>query len=142
MYSQDQTPLTINSKAKSNAQTGAIFSAAFHYTEEPSLRKATAIDQSNAHHYGTANVSTSRRRAQSTGMNGQPSTAAPAGMYVRALYDYEAGDDRTSLSFRQGDTIQVITQLASGWWDGIINGVRGWYVFRIQRTFSTWLQSH
>lgn len=59
-------------------------------------------------------------------MNGQPSTAAPAGMYVRALYDYEA-DDRTSLSFRQGDTIQVITQLASGWWDGIINGVRGWF---------------
>lgn len=47
-------------------------------------------------------------------------------MYVRALYDYDA-DDHTSLSFRQGDTIQVITQLASGWWDGIINGVRGWF---------------
>lgn len=47
-------------------------------------------------------------------------------MYVRALYDYEA-DDRTSLSFRQGDIIQVITQLESGWWDGFINGVRGWF---------------
>lgn len=47
-------------------------------------------------------------------------------MYVRALYDYDA-DDRTSLSFRQGDIIQVITQLESGWWDGIINGVRGWF---------------
>ena len=53
--------------------------------------------------------------------------APPATLYVRALYDYEAGDDRTSLSFKQGDTIQVITQLASGWWDGIINGVRGWF---------------
>lgn len=51
---------------------------------------------------------------------------APGGMYVRALYDYEA-DDRTSLSFRQGDIIQVITQLESGWWDGVINGVRGWF---------------
>jgi son of sevenless-like protein len=47
-------------------------------------------------------------------------------MYVRALYDYDA-DDRTSLSFRQGDMIQVITQLESGWWDGIIRGVRGWF---------------
>lgn len=52
---------------------------------------------------------------------------APVGtMYVRALYDYEA-DDRTSLSFHEGDVIQVITQLESGWWDGVINGVRGWF---------------
>ena len=47
-------------------------------------------------------------------------------MYVRALYNYDA-DDQTSLSFRAGDVIQVITQLESGWWDGIINGVRGWF---------------
>ncbi|KAF2138693.1 uncharacterized protein K452DRAFT_255463 [Aplosporella prunicola CBS 121167] len=60
-------------------------------------------------------------------MNGYSGTLAPpGGMYVRALYDYDA-DDRTSLSFRQGDIIQVITQLESGWWDGVINGVRGWF---------------
>lgn len=47
-------------------------------------------------------------------------------LYVRALYDYDA-DDRTSLSFRQGDIIQVITQLESGWWDGVIRGTRGWF---------------
>ena len=126
MYTKDTvTPLTINTRTNANGKTG-IFSAAFQYTEEPSLRKAATLDQATAHPYGTAGGSSSRRRAQSTGMNGHPSTAAPAGMYVRALYDYEA-DDRTSLSFRQGDTIQVITQLASGWWDGIINGVRGWF---------------
>ncbi|KAF2429771.1 guanine-nucleotide dissociation stimulator CDC25 [Tothia fuscella] len=60
-------------------------------------------------------------------MNAYAGTAAPpGGMYVRALYDYDA-DDRTSLSFRQGEVIQVITQLESGWWDGIINNVRGWF---------------
>ena len=60
-------------------------------------------------------------------MNGFNGTVAPpGGMYVRALYDYDA-DDRTSLSFRQGDIIQVITQLESGWWDGVINGIRGWF---------------
>lgn len=60
-------------------------------------------------------------------MNGYPGSVAPPGqLYVRALYDYDA-DDRTSLSFRQGDVIQVITQLESGWWDGVIHGVRGWF---------------
>jgi len=60
-------------------------------------------------------------------MNGFSGTnPPPTGLYVRALYDYQA-DDMTSLSFRQGDVIQVITQLESGWWDGVINGVRGWF---------------
>jgi son of sevenless-like protein len=60
-------------------------------------------------------------------MNGYAGTTAPpGGMYVKALYDYDA-DDRTSLSFRQGEIIQVITQLESGWWDGVINNVRGWF---------------
>ncbi|KAK2612967.1 cell division cycle-related protein [Conoideocrella luteorostrata] len=59
-------------------------------------------------------------------MDGIVGTAPPGTMYVRALYDYEA-DDRTSLSFHEGDVIQVITQLESGWWDGVINGVRGWF---------------
>ncbi|OAA64259.1 cell division control protein [Niveomyces insectorum RCEF 264] len=59
-------------------------------------------------------------------MNGIVGTAPPGAMYVRALYDYDA-DDRTSLSFHEGDVIQVITQLESGWWDGVINGVRGWF---------------
>lgn len=59
-------------------------------------------------------------------MNGLLGNAPQTIMYVRALYDYEA-DDRTSLSFHEGDIIQVITQLESGWWDGVINNVRGWF---------------
>ncbi|KAI9720116.1 MAG: hypothetical protein M1828_005844 [Chrysothrix sp. TS-e1954] len=59
-------------------------------------------------------------------MDSYSGTVTPPGMYVRALYDYEA-DDGTSLSFRQGDIIQVLTQLESGWWDGVIRDVRGWF---------------
>lgn len=59
-------------------------------------------------------------------MNAYAGTINPQGTYVRALYDYEA-DDQTSLSFRQGDIIQVLTQLESGWWDGVIHGFRGWF---------------
>lgn len=50
----------------------------------------------------------------------------PARMYVRALYNYTS-EDPTSLSFSQGDVIQVITQLESGWWDGIVHNQRGWF---------------
>ena len=59
-------------------------------------------------------------------MNGYSGTISPPGMYVRALYDYQA-DDHTSLSFSQGDIIQVLNQLESGWWDGVMHGYRGWF---------------
>jgi hypothetical protein len=45
---------------------------------------------------------------------------------VKAMHDYEA-DDRAALSFHKGDIIQVLGMLESGWWDGVINGVRGWF---------------
>ena len=62
----------------------------------------------------------------SVGMGSPAPVQAQPTLYVRALYDFEA-DDQTSISFKQGDIIQVITQLASGWWDGMLKGVRGWF---------------
>ncbi|KAL4902906.1 hypothetical protein BDW74DRAFT_180205 [Aspergillus multicolor] len=47
-------------------------------------------------------------------------------MFVRALYDYDADDDMT-LSFREGDIIQVLHVIDTGWWDGVLNNVRGWF---------------
>ncbi|RAL14909.1 putative cell division control protein Cdc25 [Aspergillus homomorphus CBS 101889] len=56
-----------------------------------------------------------------------PSPEPPPALFVRAMYDYDA-DDHTSLSFRRGDVIQVLNQLETGWWDGVINNsVRGWF---------------
>ncbi|GAA6010375.1 hypothetical protein JCM11491_006292 [Sporobolomyces phaffii] len=48
--------------------------------------------------------------------------------YVQALYAY-TGADAASLSFRQGDIIEVLSTLESGWWDGIHceTKVRGWF---------------
>ncbi len=57
--------------------------------------------------------------------SGQPDSAAPSpDLYVCALYDYEA-DDKTQISFCQGDIIQVIAKHDSGWWDGIALGADG-----------------
>lgn len=46
--------------------------------------------------------------------------------YCRALYDYQSTDG-SSLSFYRGDIIEVLTQLESGWWDGLLGEERGWF---------------
>ena len=46
--------------------------------------------------------------------------------FCRALYDYQSSDD-SSLSFRKGDIIEVLTQLETGWWDGLLGDERGWF---------------
>ncbi|KAI0372236.1 ras GEF [Pilatotrama ljubarskyi] len=46
--------------------------------------------------------------------------------FCRALYDYQTNDS-SSLSFRRGDIIEVLTRLESGWWDGLLNDERGWF---------------
>ncbi|KAI8391127.1 SH3 domain-containing protein, partial [Radiomyces spectabilis] len=45
---------------------------------------------------------------------------------VRALYPFKSNDP-SSLSFDQGDSIEVLTKLESGWWDGWCKGARGWF---------------
>jgi son of sevenless-like protein len=46
--------------------------------------------------------------------------------FCRALYDYQTNDP-SSLSFHKGDIIEVLTQLESGWWDGLLGDERGWF---------------
>ena len=115
-------PLTINTRTNPAGKPPVFTAATFHYTEEPARTTTTTSQAPTQQHFTPA--SSMRSRAPSVGMHGQ--VLPPTALYVRALYNYES-DDRTSLSFRQGDTIQVITQLTSGWWDGVIKGVRGWF---------------
>ncbi|RXK38140.1 hypothetical protein M231_04601 [Tremella mesenterica] len=46
--------------------------------------------------------------------------------FVRARFDF-ASSDPSALSFKEGDIIEVIQMLESGWWDGLLNGKRGWF---------------
>ncbi|KAK4511254.1 uncharacterized protein ATC70_012469 [Mucor velutinosus] len=45
---------------------------------------------------------------------------------VQALYSFESNDP-SSLRFEEGDYIDVLAKLPSGWWDGWCNGNRGWF---------------
>jgi son of sevenless-like protein len=124
-------PLTANDKLHSQNR-GATFAAAFQYTEQSNssaLRRDLGAEDSKSLDNAGADLSSPERRkfSRMAGMNGYTATPdPPPALYVRALYDYDA-DDQTSLSFRKGDIIQVLTQLESGWWDGVINDVRGWF---------------
>ncbi|GAA5841182.1 hypothetical protein JCM11251_003229 [Rhodosporidiobolus azoricus] len=56
-----------------------------------------------------------------------PDSTENGPVFVRALYDYQ-GVDASSLSFRQGEILEILSTLESGWWDGVAlsNGARGW----------------
>lgn len=103
-------------------------------TDSPSARIAPASFSRSDPYQTQTQTQTTTTTSNTTSARGDPAwgamngvgTAPQGTMYVRALYDYEA-DDQTSLSFHEGDVIQVITQLESGWWDGVINQVRGWF---------------
>ena len=58
----------------------------------------------------------------------QAQTSEPylATFFCRALYDYNSNDS-SSLSFYRGEIIEVLTQLESGWWDGLLHDERGWF---------------
>lgn len=66
-----------------------------------------------------------------TYQNGVSPEEVPEEQYIttffcRALYDYQT-NDASSLSFRKNDIIEVLTQLESGWWDGLLGDERGWF---------------
>lgn len=51
----------------------------------------------------------------------------PASFFVQAEYSFTSPDG-SALSFAPGDVIEVLTQLDSGWWDGLlVTGERGWF---------------
>ncbi|KAI9276130.1 ras guanine nucleotide exchange factor domain-containing protein [Sporodiniella umbellata] len=45
---------------------------------------------------------------------------------VKANYAFESNDP-SSLNFKEGEIIEVLCKLPSGWWDGWTSGRRGWF---------------
>jgi len=68
---------------------------------------------------------TARTQVQVNGAGSEPSPTSPR-YIVRAQFDFDASDP-SALSFKSGDVIEVFTMLESGWWDGMLDGRRGWF---------------
>ncbi|KAE8346456.1 hypothetical protein BDV24DRAFT_81133 [Aspergillus arachidicola] len=130
-------PLVIDTKSALATKTGTTITTTFAFTEEQAYSPTTAPGSrsrgsSLSFHHRDKSVDQSPQAHQSpvkmtaTGRFTPSPEPAPA-LFVRAMYDYDA-DDHTSLSFQRGDIIQVLNQLETGWWDGVINNsVRGWF---------------
>ncbi|OXV09488.1 hypothetical protein Egran_02749 [Elaphomyces granulatus] len=122
-------PLAIRSTSGFGTKTATFAAAAFQYTDDPSSMTTNGVGRTHGRE-GSGSSSRSRDRdlSQSPQRPHSPMGLPEpmSGLYVRALYDYET-NDQTSLSFKQGDVIQVLNQLETGWWDGIIGNVRGWF---------------
>jgi SH3 domain len=82
---------------------------------QPALVSPTSTTITTA----TASTAPAASRPRNTSVSAPP-------LIVRALYDYHSSDS-TNLSFQAGTLIRVLTQLQSGWWDGCIDGERGWF---------------
>ncbi|KAJ5724002.1 hypothetical protein N7488_002037 [Penicillium malachiteum] len=108
------------------AAKAAAFATAFEYNIEEQATTPTTASRLRGR--GTSISQHSDRLNQSPlkMATGYAVSPEPPALFVRAMYDYDA-DDHTSLSFRRGDIIQVLNQLETGWWDGVIDNVRGWF---------------
>lgn len=56
------------------------------------------------------------------------SVRVPLSDLVLALHDFTPSDGHaTCLAFKAGDIIHVLNRDNTGWWDGELNGKRGWF---------------
>jgi hypothetical protein len=73
----------------------------------------------------------------------QPSSSSedeadgPRSFFVQAQYAFNSTDN-SSLSFAKDDVIEVLTQLPSGWWDGLLGLRRGWFPSNYVRRIEAW----
>lgn len=50
------------------------------------------------------------------------------GEYARALHSFQPNPtSNTCLTFSAGEIIKTLNKDNSGWWDGELNGLRGWF---------------
>ncbi|CAI7641313.1 unnamed protein product [Penicillium manginii] len=125
MYEYRAPELAVDTGFALSTKAGA-FATAFEYTDEQAITPTAGTRQhgratSNSQDYDRLNPSLLKKMA-----TGYAVSPEPPALFVRAMYDYDA-DDHTSLSFRRGDIIQVLNQLETGWWDGVIDNTRGWF---------------
>lgn len=87
----------------------------------------------------STNASTSSLQlpyGEASGLASVPSPSSPsldetvrlASEYVLAMHDFAPQQQNaTCLSFRAGQVIHVLNRDSSGWWDGELEGRRGWF---------------
>ncbi|KAJ7987887.1 hypothetical protein DPEC_G00331250 [Dallia pectoralis] len=50
-----------------------------------------------------------------------------SGSYCRSVYSFSGEQHLQGLTFKVGEIIQIVQPLPGGWWEGELDGVRGWF---------------
>lgn len=77
----------------------------------------------------TPGASASPNPAAGSGDASELDQQSPVGLdeYVLALHDFTPAGNATCLAFKAGQVIHVLNRDPSGWWDGELDGKRGWF---------------
>ena len=103
----------------SNASTSSSLSVVSPDTSSTNASATSLLIPAPRHH------SPSRSRSASPDVD---ETVGLGPEYVLAMHDYTPqSGNATCLAFRAGQVIQVHNRDTSGWWDGELEGRRGWF---------------
>ncbi|KAJ7795597.1 ras guanine nucleotide exchange factor domain-containing protein, partial [Mycena olivaceomarginata] len=120
--------LTVSSAAKSRLRSASNASTS---------SSISVVSPESSSTNASASASTSSLLLPGQAAHSRP--ASPAGSvfdetvriapeYVLAMHDYTPqNQNATCLSFRAGQVIHVLNRDSSGWWDGELEGRRGWF---------------
>jgi myosin-1 len=114
-----------SSAAARPAMGGAKKAGGAAKAAQPAAKKVAAAAQPGP---AKAAAQAGPAKVAAPGVKKAPVKAAAAAAKVpqcKALYDYVAAGDN-ELSFRAGDLITIIQRDPVGWWEGELNGRRGW----------------
>ncbi|XP_041754080.1 growth arrest-specific protein 7 [Coregonus clupeaformis] len=50
-----------------------------------------------------------------------------SGSYCKSLYSFSGDQHQQGLTFEVGEIIRIVHPLTGGWWEGELDGVRGWF---------------
>uniref|UniRef100_A0A8C7NV48 Growth arrest specific 7 n=1 Tax=Oncorhynchus mykiss TaxID=8022 RepID=A0A8C7NV48_ONCMY len=50
-----------------------------------------------------------------------------SGSYCKSLYSFSGDQHQQGLTFEVGEIIKIVQPLPGGWWEGELDGVRGWF---------------
>ncbi|CDO71701.1 hypothetical protein BN946_scf184915.g45 [Trametes cinnabarina] len=137
-----RTPSTSTSTASSSyaprSPSAASASSYMSTTSRAPSSASTHLSAASAypsHPPSSASVSAASRSAAGSSWtaidSGSEDDGGPDGVqeeYVLAMHDFAPQQQSvTCLSFRAGQVIHVLNRDPSGWWDGEVDGRRGWF---------------
>uniref|UniRef100_A0A6Q2Z3S4 Growth arrest specific 7 n=1 Tax=Esox lucius TaxID=8010 RepID=A0A6Q2Z3S4_ESOLU len=50
-----------------------------------------------------------------------------SGSYCKSLYSFSGEQHQQGLTFKVGEIIKIVQPLPGGWWEGELDGIRGWF---------------